>query len=180
MTMTPGLRKLALIAHITCSVGWLGADAGFLALALIGLTSQDVQLVRGTYLAMGVIAWFVIVPLALAALLTGLVQALGTRWGLFRHYWVLVKFLIALFALTVLLIHTQPISHVAAAAAETTFAGADLRQMRLQLVVAAAAGLLVLLVEMTLAVYKPRGLSPYGWRKQQEQRRRSPTGDAAT
>ncbi|MCL4704912.1 hypothetical protein KJ068_07110 [bacterium] len=170
MTMTPRLRKFALTAHITASVGWLGADIGFLALAVVGLTSQDAQMVRAAYLAMGLIAWFVIVPLSLAALLTGLIQSLGTKWGLFRHYWILVKFLIAIFAATVLLIHTQPISLLAGAAAETTLSSADLRESRIQLVVAAGAGLLVLLVNTTLAVYKPRGLTPYGWRKQQEQR----------
>lgn len=30
-------------------------------------------------------------------------------------------------------------------------------------------GTVVLLVNMWLNVYKPRGLTPYGWRKQQEQ-----------
>jgi len=53
MTMTPGLRKFALTAHVTSSVGWLGAVAGFLALAVAGLTNHDGQLVRGLYLAMG-------------------------------------------------------------------------------------------------------------------------------
>ena len=37
---------IAITAHITSSVGWLGAVAAFLALAVAGLTSQDVQLVR--------------------------------------------------------------------------------------------------------------------------------------
>jgi len=171
MTMSPRLRKLVLTMHITASVGWIGADAGFLALAVAGLTSPEAQLVRATYLAMGLIAWFVIIPLSLASLLTGLVLSLGTKWGLFRHYWVLVKFLIASFATTVLLVHTQPIGLLAGAAAETTLSSADLREPRLQLVVAAGAGLLVLLVNTTLAVYKPRGLTPYGWRKQQEQRK---------
>jgi len=170
MTMTPRLRKFALIAHITASVGWIGADATFLALAVAGLTSPDAQMVRAAYLAMGLIAWFVIVPFSIASLLTGLIQALGTKWGLFRHYWILVKFLIAIFATIVLLIHTQPISLLARATAETTLSGADLREPRIQLVVAAGAGLLVLLVNTTLAVYKPRGMTPYGWRKQREQR----------
>jgi hypothetical protein len=174
MTMPPRLRKIALTAHITASVGWMGADAGFLALAVVGLTSPEAQLVRAAYLAMGVTAWFVIVPLSLAALLTGLVQSLGTKWGLFRHYWVLVKFLLALLATSVLLIHTQPISLLAGTAAEATLSSADLREPRLQLVVAAGAGLLVLLVNTTLGVYKPRGLTPYGWRKQQEQRTQRP------
>lgn len=171
--MTPRLRKFALTAHITSSIGWIGADAGFLALAVAGLTSQDAQMVRAVYLAMGLIAWFVIIPLSLASLLTGLVQSLGTKWGLFRHYWVVVKFLIAIFATIVLLIHTQPIGLLADAAAETTLSSADLREPRIQLVVAAGAGLLVLLVNTTLAVYKPRGMTPYGWRKQNEQRMKS-------
>jgi hypothetical protein len=170
MTMTPRLRRFALTAHITASVGWIGADAAFLALAIAGLTSQDAQMVRAAYLAMRLTAWFVIVPLSLASLLTGLVQALGTKWGLFRHYWILIKFLIAILAIIVLLIHTQPIGLMAGAAAKTTLSSATLRQPRIQLVVAAAAGLLVLLVATTLAVYKPRGLTPYGWRKQHEQR----------
>jgi hypothetical protein len=135
-TMTLRLRKLALIAHIAASVGWIGADSAFLALAIAGLTSQDGRLVQAAYLAMGVIAWYVIVPLSLASLLTGLLQSLGTKWGLFRHYWVLVKFLIALAATTILVMHTQPISLLASAAANTALSGAHLREARVQLVVA--------------------------------------------
>ncbi len=70
--MKPRLRKLGVTAHVTFSVGWLGADAGFLALAIAGLISQDAQMVRAAYLAMDVIGWFVIVPFSFAALLTGL------------------------------------------------------------------------------------------------------------
>ena len=94
MTMTPGVRKLALTVHIMTSIGWFGAVAGFLALAVAGLTSQDAQVVRGAYLAMDLITWFVIVPFCLASLLTGIVQSLGTPWGLFRHYWVVAKLIL--------------------------------------------------------------------------------------
>jgi hypothetical protein len=170
MTMTPRLRKFALTSHITSSVGWLGAVAGFLALAVAGLTGQDAQMVRAAYLAMGLTGWFVIVPLSLASLLTGLVQSLGTEWGLFRHYWVLVKLLITILATIVLLVHMRPISHLAGVAAETTLSSADLRGLRIQLVANAGAALLVLLVATILAVYKPRGMTPYGRRKQHEQR----------
>jgi ABC-type nickel/cobalt efflux system permease component RcnA len=81
------LRKLVLTAHITFSVGWLGAVAVFLALAIAGLTSRDPQMVRAAYSAMELTARFVIVPLAIASLFSGLIQSLGTPWGLFRHYW---------------------------------------------------------------------------------------------
>jgi hypothetical protein len=110
MTMAPGLRKLVLTAHIVSSVGWLGAVAGFLALSVAGLTSQDPRLVRGVYLAMDLIVRQVIVPLALASLLIGIVQALGTTWGLFRHYWVLVKLLVITAAIVVLLLQLEPIT----------------------------------------------------------------------
>ncbi|MDQ3220976.1 MAG: hypothetical protein M3Q26_09590, partial [Acidobacteriota bacterium] len=53
--MTPRLSKFALTAHITSSVGWLGAVVGFLALAIAGLTSDDAQTVRASYLAMELI-----------------------------------------------------------------------------------------------------------------------------
>ena len=46
----------------------------------------------------------------------------------------------------------------------------DLRRIRIQLAFDAAAALVALLVNTTLSVYKPRGLTKYGWRKQREQR----------
>ena len=168
MTMTSRLRKLALTAHVVSSVGWLGAVAAFLALAVAGLTSQDAQTVRAAYLAMELTGWFVIVPLAFASLLTGLVQSLGTTWGLFRHYWVLAKLLITVLATIVLLLQMESITYLAGVAAETTFSRADLREARISLVAHAGGGLLVLLVPATLSVYKPRGMTPYGRRKQHE------------
>lgn len=170
MTMNPRLRKIALTAHVTSSVGWLGAVAVFLALAVAGLTSENAQTVRGAYLAMELTGWLVLVPLSLASLLTGLVQALGTAWGLFRHYWVLFKLLINIVATVLLLVHTQVITQVSDVAAEAGLASGDHFGMRVQLLADAAAALLVLLVAVALSVFKPRGLTRYGWRKQQESR----------
>ena len=120
MIMSAGLRKVALTAHVTSSIGWFGAVAAFLALAIAGLTSQDAQLVRAAYLAMELTTWFVIVPLAFVSGLTGVVSSLGTKWGLFRYYWVLMKLVITILATIVLLIHTQPIDLLASVAAKTT------------------------------------------------------------
>ena len=167
--MTPRVHKCALTAHVTSSVGWLGAVAGFLVLAIAGLTSHDLQRVRAAYLAMELIAWFVIVPLSLASPLTGLVMSLGTVWGLFRHYWVLIKFLITIPATILLLVHLRPVGHLARVVAERTLSRGDLGGLRIQLVADAGAALLVLFVATTLSIYKPRGLTKYGARKQHEQ-----------
>lgn len=112
--------------------------------------------------------WCAIVPLALASLLTGLVMSLGTKWGLFWHYWVLISFVLTAFATTVLLLHMPGVSSIADMAREAnttdlTRLGGDLPHPSL--------GLLVLLVIQVLNIYKPRGLTPYGWRKQQEESR---------
>lgn len=169
MTLTPWVRKLALTAHITSSVGWLGAVAGFLALALAGLISEDEQTVRAAYLVMEPIGWFALVPLALASLVTGLVQSLGTTWGLFRHYWVLFKLLINVFATIVLLTYMQTLGSLADLAAETS--SEDLGALESPSpALHAGAALFLLLVASVLAVYKPRGMTPYGQRKLREQR----------
>jgi uncharacterized membrane protein len=166
--MTPRIRRLALTAHVVSSVGWLGAVAVFLALALVGLTSQDAQTVRGAYLVMERAAWFTLVPLAFASLLTGLVQALGTTWGLFRHYWVLFKLLINVFATVVLLIYTETFRSMADVAADPR---ADLGVVRnWSPVLHSIVALVLLLVAATLAVYKPRGMTRYGHRKRRERR----------
>lgn len=170
--LTSSLRKLALTAHVTSSVGWLGAVASFLVLAIAGLIGKDAQMVRSAYLATELTTWFVIVPLAFASLLTGLVVALGTTWGLFRHYWVIVKLMLTILATTLLLLHTQPIGRLAAVARETTVAGADVRPLQMQIAGDAGAAVLALLVNVTLSIYKPRGLTPYGRRRQERQRER--------
>jgi len=170
MTMTPRLRKFALTAHVTFSVGWLGAVAAFLALAVAGMTSQDAQLMKAAYLAMELTTWFVIVPLAFISLLSGVVSSLGTNWGLFRYYWVLLKLLITILATIVLLVHTQPIDLLAGAATNTTVFSADLQSLQFLMVTASSAALVVLIVLTVLSVYKPPGITRYGQRKQHEQR----------
>lgn len=165
----PQLRKLALTAHVTASVGWLGAVAAFLALAVAGLTGGSPETVRGAYLAMDLVGWFVIVPFGVASLVTGVVQSSGTVWGLVRHYWVIAKLLITVLATVLLLVHMQPVGHLADAAARAVLAGGELEGMRVQLVADAAAALLVLLTAVALSVFKPRGVTRQGRRWQREQ-----------
>jgi len=164
--MTASARKFALTAHVMCSVGWLGAVVAFEALAVAALTSPDVQLVRAAYVAMQPITWYAIVPLALASLLTGLVVSFGTQWGLLRHYWVAMKFVINIFAIVILLRNTRQIAFVANAAAQGLLFGADMRGPGIRPIVVAGVALLALALATTLSIYKPRGMTPYGRRKE--------------
>jgi hypothetical protein len=169
MIMTAGIRKLALTSHITASVGWLGSVAAFLALAIAGLASPESEIVRAAYIGMHLTTWYVIVPLCVASLLTGVIEGLGTPWGLFRHYWVVTKLLLTVLATAILLVHTQPIDRVARFALQSALASSDLRQLRIQLVGDASAALFVLLATTILSVYKPWGMTPYGMRRQFEE-----------
>jgi hypothetical protein len=177
MTVRPGLRKFALTAHLTCSVGWIGAVVAYLALGVSAATGRDPQAIRAAWIAMELTGWFVIVPLALAALLTGLVMSLITPWGLLRHYWVLIALVLTILATVVLLLHMPTVSSMADVAREAD--GADLRRLGGDLF-HPGLGLVVLLVITVLNVYKPRGLTRYGWRKQQEQLRKTPAATGGT
>jgi len=116
-------------------------------------------------------AWVVLLPMAVASLLTGIVQALGSPWVLFRHYWVVFKLLITLSATIVLLTYMETFRYMARVAADP---GADLGAVRnASPMVHASLALLVLLIATVLAVYKPRGMTPHGRRKYSEQRKGS-------
>lgn len=169
--MKPGWRKFALTIHITCSVGWIGAVMAFLALVIAAMTSHEIETLRAVWMALGLLVSFVIVPLAFASLLTGLVMSLGTRWGLFQHYWVLFSFILTLLATIILLGNMQTVNFYVGIGAEMDSVDLEMLREGLQSeLLHAGVGLLVLLVAQALNVYKPRGLTPYGWRKQQEQR----------
>lgn len=165
--MTPRIRKFALVAHVTSSVGWLGAIFGFVAHAVAGLTSQDAQTVRAAYLMMDLTGWFVLVPLSFVSLVTGLIQSLGTAWGLFRHYWVVVKLGITVFATFVLLIYMQTLDKLASAAAKTTFSTAEFGGHHggaASPVVHGGVAILLLFICVVLSVYKPWGRTRFGKR----------------
>ena len=122
---------------------------------------------------MNLIGQFVIVPLGLAALLTGLVQSLGTHWGLLGHYWVLVIFALSSGVTILLLLHR--FTAVAGAARRLSGAAAgtlpNVRRLGSQFVFDAGFAVLVLLVTTVLALYKPRGMTRYGRHKQQDEQR---------
>jgi hypothetical protein len=170
VNLPPGPRKLALMAHLTSSLGWVGAVLAYLALVVTALRSVDPGLVRTALLALEIVALYAIIPLAAVALLSGLIQSLGTEWGLFRHYWVVFKLLLTSIATAILLLHVPTISYMASAArAQGSYAPTALQGELLH----AGAGLVVLLVITSLGVFKPKGMTPYGWRKLHE-RRNSP------
>lgn len=167
--MSPAIRKLLLTAHITCSVGWIGAVCVFLALAIIGLTSEDAAMVRAVYVVMERAAWLTLIPFAFASLVTGIAVSLATTWGLFQHYWVVFKLLITMFATLVLWIYMETFRHMAATAVDLVQAIDGVRNP--SPLVHSVLALLILLVATVLAICKPQGITAYGRRRHLQERR---------
>jgi hypothetical protein len=172
MIMPPALRKFALIVHLTASVGWIGAVIAYLTLVIAAMNSSNDQMVLGTGIAMKVMGWYAIIPFAITSLVTGLIMSLGTKWGLFRHYWVIFSLILTVIAVVILLQHMHPASFLNGVSIDAH--SMDVNRLRSGLpseLLHSGVGLVVLVVVQVLNVYKPRGVTPYGWRKQQEDRR---------
>jgi len=161
MTVPRVLSRLVLTAHIVTAVGWLGAVLAYLALDIVASVSEDIAAVRAAYFGMDLSIRYVIVPLAIASVLIGTANALTSSWGLFRHYWVVVKLLLTVFATVILLLEAQTIMYMA----ELASTGADPGNLPGSLL-HSIGGLVVLITVAVLSVYKPKGLTRHGWRQQ--------------
>lgn len=135
----------------------------YLALNVAALGGGDEQTIRAAYLMMEPVALYALVPLAVTSLITGIVQARGTPWGLFKHYWVTISFAVTSFAFVILVLHLPAVQDLAAAAANPSTDVAELGGDLFHSV----GGLVVLTVPLVLNIYKPRGLTRHGWRKAQ-------------
>jgi hypothetical protein len=166
MQMPQSLRKFTLSSHITVSVGWLGAVVVFLVLAITGLTTKDNTLARAMYMALEVCTIYVIVPFCLASLVTGLIQAFGTKWGVFKHYWIIVKLLLTCFMTLLLFLHLKPINELSVSAASADFTNVNESATVIELIKKAAAAVLGLIAVTAISVYKPWGKTRYGLKDQ--------------
>ncbi len=156
----PAVRRGLLVAHIAASVGWLGAIAASLALAVVALVTTDPAVIGAVYRVLEPLGWVALVPFSLAALATGVIQSLVSSWGLIRHYWVLAKLVLNVFAVAVLLLYMQTLAGLARSAAA---AGETVRPS-LSPGLHAAAAVVLLLIALVLSVYKPRGITAWGYR----------------
>ncbi|MEO9168282.1 MAG: hypothetical protein ABI230_07765 [Aestuariivirga sp.] len=167
MTFSSPTRKFILFAHVTTSVGLLGAVASFLLLSIFGIVSSNVQLVQSSYVLLMPLTVYLILPLVLASLLIGIISSLGTPWGLVRYYWVAAKLLLTSLTLIVLLLQMNAIGELSNIAAARLVADADMG-LRIRMIIHSGGGLGVLLLIMILSLWKPKGVTPFGQRQSTE------------
>jgi hypothetical protein len=157
MQLRPAPRKYMLIVHLIFSIGWLGAIATFLALAIGGVVSENTGQVRSFYIALEPVSCYVILPLSIGAFVSGVILSLGTPWGLFRYYWIVIKLLSTTVGTSLLLLHIKYIHQLAALAADHIILKDESRPLRIQLLRDGAGALILLIALTVLSVVKPWG-----------------------
>ncbi|RXS87686.1 DUF2269 domain-containing protein [Streptomyces sp. TM32] len=168
-------RRAVLVLHVAVSVSWLGLTLGLLALGLTGYTTGSPAMATAAYRAMKVFGDWLVLPIALMSLLSGLVLSLGTPWGLARHRWVVIKFWLTLLTLLLSVFALRPgINRLAAAAAAGTPAP------DIHLVIAPAVATATYFFLTAISVLKPWGPTKRGSRLRAARSVRDRAGRART
>lgn len=152
-------RRSVLVLHVAVSVSWLGLTLGLLALGITGYASDSPDMAAAAYRAMKIFGDWLVLPVALLSLVSGLVLSLGTPWGLARYRWVVIKFWLTLLTLLLSVFALRPgINHLAAEAVACTPAPG------FPLVVAPAVATATYFFLTALSVLKPWGPTKRGRR----------------
>lgn len=151
MSLEPRWRKPLLTLHVAASVSLIGTD---LVLVLLGAWSLTGANPRSVYPPAFLVEAWLVAPLAVIALGTGVLQGVLTSWGLVRYWWTTIKLAItATFTVLIFAVLLPRLAHNADAAnAGQAFTAAQ--RTTITLVPAIAVALLVLNVALGLA--KPR------------------------
>ncbi|TXS55950.1 DUF2269 family protein [Streptomyces sp. t39] len=160
-------RRGVLAIHVTASAGWLGLTLGLLALALTALSSGSPSAAEASYRSMKVFTDWLVLPIALVTLLSGLVLSLGTPWGLARHRWVVAKFWLTLATTVASVVLLRPGVDRAAAAAVS---GLPVPEPR-DLVMGPAVSLAAYVFMTVVSLLKPWGPTRRGRRLRSASRR---------
>jgi Predicted integral membrane protein (DUF2269) len=152
MNLPPAWRKLLLTVHVITAVSVLGIDLALLVLGIWSVRGADPQTI---YPAAHLVATWLLAPLAIVALGTGVLLGLLTQWGLLRYWWVTIKLALTAILTTIILFVLVPRLGVAADAATALDSSPFTDAERLALLIAPAAGVALLILIVALAIYKP-------------------------
>jgi hypothetical protein len=89
--LSPAWRKPLLVVHLSGGIGFLASSLAVLVLTAAGASGTAAATV---YPAAQMITTWLVIPLAIVALVAGVIQAVVSPWGLARYWWVAIKLLI--------------------------------------------------------------------------------------
>ncbi|MGH2356056.1 MAG: hypothetical protein ACRDJN_30990, partial [Chloroflexota bacterium] len=160
--------KLLLTMHIMVSVGWLGVVFAKVTLGLAAITTSAPNVAAALYVATESLN-VAFPPLAIGTLVTGVLLSLGTRWGLFQHYWVATKLALTVGVITTAVQLGGRLQEAISAPSEPAVDGGTILGIAAApvalLLSLSVAHLLMLGAAAVVSVYKPWGKTWFGRRK---------------
>ena len=151
--MTASRRNIAVTVHVVAALALLGVSTVVLVAGLQAATRDDARDAHAVYSLLRLLTFSLDLPLAAITLLSGVLLALTSRWGLFRHWWVIAK--LAIYGAT-LIIGLVLISPSLDTMIDVTEAGNTGESgARSTLIVAAGVQAVILAAAAALGVFKP-------------------------
>lgn len=151
-------RKGALVVHLVSAGTWIGIDVVLAILVFTALLADDVHTAALCYQALELFALWPLFLTGLVCLASGVVLGLGTKYGLVRYWWVVVKLVINIAFVALVPLALRPsVSAAAEYGRQLTMGQPPVPDAITNLVfppIVSPAGLLIAVI---LAVYKPWG-----------------------
>lgn len=165
--LSPPRYRLLLTTHVLVAVGWLGVILAKLALAITAVTADAPDLAVALYRST-VVLNAVFPPLAIGAIVTGVLLSLGTKWGLLQHYWVATKLVLSVAVIaTAIRFGDRLVGEAIAAAAGSAMPDRSMPALAdptALLIALSATHLLMLAIATVVSFYKPWGKTWLGRR----------------
>jgi hypothetical protein len=176
--MSPRLRKAVLTTHISGSVAWMGLIILESTLATVSYTVDEPAMFRALHQAEEFVDSLLLQAVAFIALFSGLALALGTRWRLLHHWWVVTKFVLTLLVMILPVVIYKPAMNRGYA---LILEGRTPAEVHAALgfwgfVPALHLSSLMMLTAAVLSTYKPRGQTRFGRSAAVERQRRVSPG----
>jgi hypothetical protein len=150
-------RRAVLVLHIASAGAWLGLDVVMAVLVATSVVTDDVQTRAVAYGALGLVTVWPMTVAGLTCLLTGVVLGLGTTYGLFRYWWVVVKLVINVVLTCLVLFALRPGVDDVTERGRMLLDGQTVSNAIGDLAFPPIVAPTALLIAMVLSVYKPWG-----------------------
>ncbi|MFE0022813.1 hypothetical protein [Amycolatopsis sp. NPDC059021] len=150
-------RKAFLVAHIVTAGAWMGMDLALGILVCTALLTSDPGITAGSYRVLELFAGWPMLAASLLCLASGAVLAVGSKYGLFRYWWVFAKLVVNVVMSLLILFVLRPGLNDVAANAQRLAAGDTSLGSPSELLYPVVVAPSLLLFAFVLSVFKPWG-----------------------
>ncbi|WP_432939158.1 hypothetical protein ACQPXM_28855 [Kribbella sp. CA-253562] len=151
--LTGKARKLTLVLHLASVGSWIGLDVAMAVLVFTAMGSDDPGTKSLSFPALELVTIWPMTISGLTCLVTGVLLAYGSNYGLTKYWWVVVKLGLNLLLSTLVLIALRP--GVEEMADQARQPGAVLKAT--DLIFPPIVSPTLLMVAVVLSVFKPWG-----------------------